>query len=122
MEMTYKESADYNSLSSQNKKKFAQIAEEHPYWSFKQVLTKMSIEDNVDNVVERCGGDVDRNDPKTWVLILEGAKQTLSKFKAIGADVLGVIDGAIKSIKTAISAGIKQIGNLISKLLGNLFD
>ena len=42
MEMTYKESADYNSLSSQNKKKFAQIAEEHPYWSFKQVLTKLS--------------------------------------------------------------------------------
>lgn len=122
MEMTNKESADYNSLSSQDKKRFAQIEEEHPNWSCKQVLKKMTIDDRIDSTVEQCGGDVDRNDPKIWVLILEGAKQTLSKFRSIGADVLGVIDNAIQTIKITIKDGIKQIGNLISKLLGNLFD
>lgn len=115
----------YESLSARQKRRFRDIEEDHPNWSYGQIMTKMAIDSQGDKAVEKMdGGEVigpEDLSPDVWEAILVGAKTVVQNIKGIGYKIIVAFDAAISTIKTWIIAGLSRVGNRIGKLLGGLF-
>lgn len=121
MEMTYEQRQDYNKLTNSQKEDFDYNERKHPNWTFNQLMAKVAFEEKVDDTVGKGGNNVDSKDPQIWLIILEGVKVTLSKFKSIGCSIFMAIDGAITSIKGMIVSGVRRVGDVIDRLFDKLF-
>lgn len=115
----------YESLNAKQKRRFRDIEEDHPNWSYDQIMAKMAFDSQVDITVEQMdGGQVNGPEdlpPDVWEAILVGAKTVVQNIKGIGYKIIVAFDAAISTIKTWIKLGIKQIGNRIGELLDKLF-
>ena len=115
----------FASLSAKQKRRFEDIEEDHPNWSYSQIMSKMALDCQVDTTVEKMdGGQINGPEdlpPDVWVTILEGAKTVIQSIKGIGYKIIDAFDAAIFTIKTWIIAGLSRVGNRIGKLLGGLF-
>lgn len=115
----------FASLSAKQKRKFEDIEEDHPNWSYSQIMAKIAIDSQGDKWLESMdGGQVNGPEdlsPDVWEAILVGAKTVLQNVKGIGYKIIVAFDAAISTIKTWIIAGLSRVGNRIGKLLGGLF-
>ena len=115
----------YESLNAKQKRRFRDIEEDHPNWSYDQIMAKMAFDSQVDITVEQMdGGQVNGPEdlpPDVWEAILVGAKTVVQNIKGIGYKIIVAFDAAISTIKTWIIAGLSRVGNRIGKLLGGLF-
>jgi len=104
----------YEALSSKEKQLYNSIAQQHPNWNHNQIMTKLSIEIQTDKLVEEGNDSVDQL--TIWELVLKQAKLFLERLGCIKRELINKFDIAITSVKNAIKAGLKEIGNLISKI------
>lgn len=115
----------FESLSAKQKRRFRDIEEDKPNWSYGQIMAKMAIDSQGDKAVETMnGGEVNGPEdlsPDVWEAILVGAKTVLQNVKGIGYKIIVAFDAAISTIKTWIIAGLSRVGNRIGQLLGGLF-
>ncbi len=121
MQMTNEERQDYQNLTKEEKDIFDRQSNMHPKWSFSQVMAKTVMDRKTDEVIDKGGKNVDEKDPDIWLLILEGVRTALSKFKSIGWSIFIAIDTTITSLKKLIRAGVQRIGNVIDDLLDIIF-
>ena len=121
MEMTFEQRQDYNRLTNSQREVFDFNERIHPNWTFTQVMAKVVFEVKTDETIDKGGNNVDPKDPQIWLIILEGVKMTLSKFKSIGWSIFMAIDSAITTIKGLIFAGVRKVGDVIDKLFDKLF-
>lgn len=115
----------YESLSAKQKRRFRDIEEDHPKWSYGQIMAKLEIDNQTDVIIDSSnGGELNGPEdlsPKVWEAIFVGAKTVLQNVKGIGYKIIVSFDAAISTIKTWIIAGLSRVGNRIGKLLGGLF-
>lgn len=114
---------EYNRLPPAAKETYDYTKKRHPNWSHEQIMTKVGMDETLENMVDNNGGkDVDPSDPTVLVKILEGGKRFLEKLGINLSKIMEQINAAIFTLKKAISWGISNIGDRIKGLLGWLFE
>lgn len=117
--MTDSERADYNKLNADQREDYDYLRKKHPEWAHRQIIAKVVIGQSIDGIVDGGGGTENpegiTGNPSFLKRVLEGAKTVLSETGIFIPEVFEVIDNAITTLSSLIMAGVRYIGDKLSK-------
>ena len=120
--MTASERQEYNRLPQEAQDDYNYQKRKHPSWNHEQLMSKISIENEIETLIGKGGKDVNVSDPATLKDILVGAKAFLERYGINIGRIMDAINGAIKSLQYVIKTGLEYIGEKIFGAVAWLFD